>query len=613
MKTGSLRDAFASIRADLDSDAADAALAGLKQVMSVDPLSRDALLLLGEYFWRKRQVDRARTATRWLTVSAPDIWAGWANLASLADYRGVSGDLVAQQRRAMLIGGARAGGLLRRMSGDATHDKILPAARAMLCLMPRDPETLLLAARAEAAITSIEAASRRLGQAAVAALSAPGDVKTIALLAGITKASGRAWLTRERPAAAAKALRRAILLGPGDADAAFELGRARFEVGDSADAGRHLARSLLIAPGDHGVAGPPPKSLLNRHPADLPAHAGYLYRQVAAGFKVRIMPRGAPAPRIEYAVPSTFLARLDDARLLGDMHAVVTPTDDVLVEGLTYRQPRRTWNGANFPYLAADGRVMAMLPGPEPRIEGAAVLLGGGPNFYHCMIDWLSRVPTLLDTPDLADLPVLVSDRIPQAIAETLTLLGIHGDRLHFVGSGLHPVDRLWIPSLAHGRLSCVSPRYLEFLEERLFRRFRDPGIPGRRRLFFSRGDSARRNIGNAGALAALLDRFGFESVSMGELSASAQFAIAGEAEVIVAPHGAALANVLAAPKATPIIELTHAKAIRPVIPILAGLREQPYHRIIGAPRAGAPGVDLHAGFDVPLDQLEPILRRVLG
>jgi capsular polysaccharide biosynthesis protein len=192
-------------------------------------------------------------------------------------------------------------------------------------------------------------------------------------------------------------------------------------------------------------------------------------------------------------------------------------------------------------------------------------------------------------------------------------MLGLARERLRLLTPGLYPVERLWIPSLAHGRLSCVSPKYLEFLEEQLFSRFRDPRARGHRRLYFSRRGATHRRIVNADELSALLNKYGFETVELERLSAADQFKLAAEAEVVLGPHGAGLANILACPIACTVIELTHHQAVRPVIPILAGLRGQAYHRITGRPvDLGAAAIPMHADFEISIETLEIVLQQVL-
>lgn len=604
MKTRSLEQELASIRGSLKSGAFGDALMALKRVLSVAPFARDAQFLLGEYFWRRGQYDRARVAMRWAAASAPGRPEGWENLALLASMaRNAAGSAI-EYRRAMVTG-AGARGLLAKLSSSPDFMEV----KAALCLDPGDAEAIGFLALAEAGSRETESSRRRLFGATIAAVIS----RSATLVGRLAVARGRSLQALDRYSAARTPLRHAILLDPSDSGPIFDLGRAEFETGRPDVAGRQVRRTLTIQPIDAGFTYRETRPLAAGHPVEIADRPGYHCRELATGFSVKINPVGQPGPRIDYRVPATFLARADDARLLAGHHSVILSDDTVLLEGLGYRQKRRRWDGPCYAYVSSQGAVLAALPAPESRIDEEAVLLGGGGNYYHNMIDWLSRLPTILGTPELTELPVLVARDIPASVIEILEMLGVERRRLRFLVPGLYPVKRLWIPSLAHGRLGCVSPRYLEFLEKRLFGGFRDPRTRGRRRLYFARDDVRHRRIVNADALNLLLDRHGFETVGLEWLSAADQFALAAEADVVVAPFGAGLTNILACPIACTVIELTHHQAVRPLFPILAGLRGQAFHRITGRPVGGsAASLPLHADFEIPVEALERVLKEVL-
>ena len=605
MKTRSLERELASIRGNLRSGAFPEALAALKRVMSVAPFSQGAQFLLGEYFWRRGQLERARTAMKWAVASTPNGPDGWENLALLASTAGNCARAAIDYRRAVMVG-ARTPGLLAKISNSRNRRDV----KAVLCLDPGDSEATCLLALSEARLLEGEPIPRRMAHAAIAATIA----RSAELLGRLNAAWGRLLQARDRYSRARAPLRQAIILDPSEPDRIFDFGRSAFETGQPDVAGRQVRRTLLLQPIDAGFAYRETRPLVARHPGQIADRPGYQCRELAEAFSVKIDQVGQPGPRIDYRVPATFLARADDACLLAGHHSVILPDDTVLMEGLTYRLKRRRWDGPCYAYVSRDDAILAALPAPGPRIDEAAVLLGGGGNYYHNLVDWLSRLPTILGSPGLDDLPVLVARDIPESVIEILEMLGLPRQRLRFLTSGLYPVERLWIPSLAHGRLGCVSPRYLEFLEEKLFSRFRDPRARGGGRLYFARNDDGHRRIVNADEVNAVLERHGFETVGLERLSAADQFALAADADVVVAPFGAGLTNILACPITSRVIELTHHQAVRPLFPILAGLRGQAFHRITGRPvvppTAGPP---MHADFEIPAEALETLLRQVVS
>ncbi|MDA0340097.1 MAG: glycosyltransferase family 61 protein, partial [Proteobacteria bacterium] len=482
--------------------------------------------------------------------------------------------------------------------------------KAALCLDPADVEATCFLAFAEALSPEAEPSHQRMARAEIIAIIARSAV----LVGRLAEARGRSLQAMGRYSQASDPFRRAILLNPSEPDRFFDFGRSEFESGRPDVAGRQVLRTLLMRPNAGGSMRREVRVLVARLAGEIDERPGYRCEELAESFSVKINPVGQPGPRIDYRVPATFLARADNARLLFGHHSVILPDDTVLLEGLTYSQKRRHWDGPCYAYISSKDTILAALPAPEPRIEGEAVLLGGGVNYYHNVVDWLSRLPTILEHPKLADLPVLVARTVPASVIEILEMFGLARDRLRLLTPGLYPVDRLWIPSLAHGRLGCVSPKYLAFLEERLFSQFRDPRTRGRRRLYFARRNDGHRLIVNAEEMNALLSKYGFETVELERLSAAEQFKLAAEAEVVVAPFGAGLTNVLACPIACTVIELTHHQAVRPLFPILTGLRGQAFYRVTGRPMGSAAvTLPMHDDFEIPAEALETVLRQALS
>ncbi len=76
------------------------------------------------------------------------------------------------------------------------------------------------------------------------------------------------------------------------------------------------------------------------------------------------------------------------------------------------------------------------------------------------------------------------------------------------------------------------------------------------RRIYLGRTDTARRRMLNEAALIDRLQKLGVEPVLMSQLSGSGQLAAVHEADLIIAPHGGALLNLIAARQGTRVIEL---------------------------------------------------------
>lgn len=76
------------------------------------------------------------------------------------------------------------------------------------------------------------------------------------------------------------------------------------------------------------------------------------------------------------------------------------------------------------------------------------------------------------------------------------------------------------------------------------------------RRIYISRNDVRYRRIVNERDLFARLQQYGFKRVTLSHLSFVEQIRLFATAEVVVAPHGAGLANLVFSPPGCQVIEL---------------------------------------------------------
>jgi hypothetical protein len=128
--------------------------------------------------------------------------------------------------------------------------------------------------------------------------------------------------------------------------------------------------------------------------------------------------------------------------------------------------------------------------------------------------------------------------------------------RAEIIDSSLHPnvqAGRLLVPS-APSTSGVMPPWVCQWLRRRL-------GSPPRgrnwgRRIYVSRAIAGRGTVVNEDAVQACLQTHGFEAVHSEELSVANQIEMFADAEFVIGPHGAGLANVLFANPGCTVIEL---------------------------------------------------------
>ncbi len=172
-------------------------------------------------------------------------------------------------------------------------------------------------------------------------------------------------------------------------------------------------------------------------------------------------------------------------------------------------------------------------------------------NYYHCLLDYATR---------LASAEYLVRDHffligIPSAQAglmvPILQALGF-GESVLVLDEQPTVFQTVALAAATQREPHC-HPAALRWLRERVRTQVRRGPA---RRVLISRRDASVRRLVNEAALADTLADFGVEPVVPSALSPAEQLALFASAEVIVAPHGAALANLVACEVGTKVIEI---------------------------------------------------------
>jgi capsular polysaccharide biosynthesis protein len=273
--------------------------------------------------------------------------------------------------------------------------------------------------------------------------------------------------------------------------------------------------------------------------------------------------RGVPASQPlsdsadgDFTGPVT-VAELPGGRVLGPHRAVISGTGELVDEVSRYfgttgpRQHPLFWNPFPAPPRQVPGRL------------GVLAIRGDG-NYYHFLCDALPRIATIEQGPDLPG-----PDRwyVPAGQSfqrELLDMLGISAATR--IDADEHPhvqAETLIVPALA--AMSEKNPPWVvEFLRARVLPLV-DDDPSTRTPVYVTRGRSVNnRSVVNDAAVRSLLRDRGFVVVDAGQLTVAEQIRTFASASVIVAAHGAALANLVFASPGTTVIELFPAGCLLP-------------------------------------------------
>lgn len=198
------------------------------------------------------------------------------------------------------------------------------------------------------------------------------------------------------------------------------------------------------------------------------------------------------------------------------------------------------------------------------RIDAALALLAApqGWNYYHWLFDVLPRLHLLARWRGVIERFAVPANLSPVQL-ETLTLLGIAPSQLQLLNEGERlRCQNLYVPSLP-GSEGCYPPWSLEFLRASFLPAAAECRGLGPR-IYVSRGPAASRPVLNEPALVEMLRARGFAIVSLETHSFREQVAIFRDARMVVAAHGAGLANLVFASPGTALLELFSPDYLRP-------------------------------------------------
>lgn len=253
---------------------------------------------------------------------------------------------------------------------------------------------------------------------------------------------------------------------------------------------------------------------------------------------------------------------------------------------------------------------------PAQRRPGRCVslLYELGENWYHWLIENLGRVFVAHQIPNQASLRYIVRPDLTAAQLETLDRLGIGAARRIVYDQTLWQCDELWLPSFPSTRGSIYEP-YHRLLAETLVAQNHGVKGAGARRLYLSRAGAGRRLLENDDDIAAALAPFGFEVADFGRASLSEQIAAFQGADSIVAPHGAALSNILFMRPNSFVVELLPRRPSGIVDTIFYGLAVASrcrYIGIVGTQLAHEQG-DFRVLPEIVAGLVERIVRQSVG
>jgi capsular polysaccharide biosynthesis protein len=251
----------------------------------------------------------------------------------------------------------------------------------------------------------------------------------------------------------------------------------------------------------------------------------------------------------EVAVPAMRVIELEHGVVFGS-DGTVGPDERTLVIDVPTVFPMSRANIANLSNEAR-ARGGSAVPGVS-----VSLLQHSAANYSHWLLQGIPRLDLVRRVVDLSAVDhVLVNEGVLPVVHLALERLGVRPDAVMPVpkSTPMLVCERLLVATPITDRSGL--PDWSQAFVRSLFPRDA-PRVPDSIRLLVLRGPSDRRRLLNRDAVIDALEGRGFFTTEMEKWSPDEQAALFGAADVVVAEHGAALANVVYCRPGTRVIEL---------------------------------------------------------
>jgi hypothetical protein len=240
--------------------------------------------------------------------------------------------------------------------------------------------------------------------------------------------------------------------------------------------------------------------------------------------------------------------------------------------------------------------------------RGNAAVLSSSKNYYHWLIKMLPRLHLLerVGMPPAAFDALLINWPTPVQ-QEAYVHSDLSSRELRVVSSRDFWFCRdLFVSNVPHDG----PPWAVEFIRD-LFAPLIEPA-PGKvKGVYLARGKTVWRRVRNEDEVSELLQRRGIETLDFSKCSFEDQVRIMAGADIIVAPHGAALSNIVFARKGTRVLEIFGSPENQKCYWMLAEQRQMIYHYCL-ADRIESSDDLNRCDLFIPLEKLEKALDALM-
>ena len=253
----------------------------------------------------------------------------------------------------------------------------------------------------------------------------------------------------------------------------------------------------------------------------------------------------------------SYISRFNEATVIPE-YGMVVLEDQILIKDSAHVKLCHMGVFSSCLKEITDERALLCTAMPTCFEEENCIYLGVNNNFYHWLIEELPRLHIIERSKLFSESPILVDHTISEWQCKLLAMMGIERERLRKLDF-LRPVrfKNLVVPSHL-SRDMVAHPDAVSFMRSKLLGRSLDLKPKHGKRLYVGRRDhvETKRGMLNEKSVREKFRRSNFQIVDTGKLSIEEQIELFADAEVIAGPGGAALTNILFAPKQARVLSL---------------------------------------------------------
>lgn len=269
--------------------------------------------------------------------------------------------------------------------------------------------------------------------------------------------------------------------------------------------------------------------------------------------------------------------------------------------GTSLRDLQETMRGTPFE--------IPSLPSAAAQIHRGTILSSAiFDNFYHWTLEVIPRLSLISD--EISSNRIVITPPLRKAF---------HGQSLQCFSTSTEDLntiqvnDVLYCRELTFSTATALSNTVIAPFVRDFFSSHSASSKHCGKKIYISRSKAKTRRVTNEKEIEIWLSQMGIEIVILEELDVAEQISLFKSASLVIAPHGAGLANLVHSPKGTTVIELTHNMFDQGLTSFwaISNLFEHDYRLVIGKASRNAVPHNANRDFSVPIKLLQQALENL--